>query len=84
MSGSLFEIAPGVRTDIGFKLSTALSYNNIDGLNKRISIQGTVNRRFDLHALDDERRKSGKQRIEYDTSINYSENSIFHSNVFFL
>ncbi len=79
----LFEIAPGVRTDIGFKLSTALSYNNIDGLNKRISIQGTVNRRFDLHALDDERRKSGKQRIEYDTSINYSENSIFHSNVDF-
>ncbi|MFT6630766.1 MAG: outer membrane protein insertion porin family [Bacteriovoracaceae bacterium] len=75
----LIEFAPGVRSDIGFKLSTTITYNNIDGMNKRISFQGTVNRRFDLNSLDDTRRQSSKVLLEYNTAVNYSENHIFHS-----
>ncbi len=80
----VIEVAPGVRSDIGFKLSTSVTYNNIDGLNKRISFQGTVNRRFDLNSLDDERRRNSKTLLEYDTSINFSENHIFRSDVDFI
>lgn len=75
----VIELAPGVRSDLGLKLSGAVSYNNLDGMNKRISLQGTINRRFDLYALDDERRTSRLNLIEYDTSINYLENHIFYS-----
>lgn len=74
-----FELAPGIRTDIGLKLSTTINYNNIDGLNKRISFKGTVNRRFDLTTLDKERRKSSSSLVEYDGTLNYSENNIFRS-----
>lgn len=74
------EIAPGLRSDLGFKFSASVLYNNIDGLNKRVSLKASANRRFDLNSLDDERRQSGKELIEYDTSINYSENHIFDSN----
>ena len=73
------EIAPGIRTDLGFKLSTNISYNNIDGLNKRITFEGTINRRFDLNSLDDTRRQSSKVLLEYDTSIRFSEKKILRS-----
>ena len=77
----LFEVAPGVRTDIGLKVSTAVTYNNLEGMNKRISFQSTINRRFDLNALDDERRLSSEVLLEYDASVNYTENKILRSNV---
>lgn len=73
------EFAPGVRSDLGFKLSTAVTYNNLDGMNKRIKLQGTVNRRFDLNSLDNTRRTKGEKLLEYDTSISFLENHIFHS-----
>jgi len=73
------EIAPGVRSDIGLKISAALNYNNIDGMNKRISLKGTLNRRFDLNSLDERRRKESSSLLEYDTSADYSENHLFHS-----
>lgn len=73
------EIAPGFRSDIGLKFTSSIVYNNIDGMNKRISFQGTANRRFDLHSLDDERRVSNEHLIEYDASINFLENHIFYS-----
>lgn len=76
--------APGVRTDLGFKLSTGITYNNIDGMNKKISFQGTINRRFDLSSLDDTRRKSSESLTEYDAAINFSEDHIFHSNYDFI
>ncbi len=74
-----FEIAPGIRSDLGFKLSANLSYNNIDGLNKRVTLSTTFNRRFDLNSLDDERRESDKRLIEYDTTLGFSEKKILRS-----
>lgn len=79
----LVEIAPGIRTDIGVKLSGDISYNNIDGLNKRLSFKGQVNQRFNLNALDDERRENSNSLVEYNFIANYSENYLFDSDVSF-
>ena len=79
----LIEVAPGIRSDLGLKFSTLVSYNNLDGMNKRITFQGTVNRRFDLNLLDDQRRQSNKQLFEYDTSINFLESHIFNTQMDF-
>ena len=75
------ELAPGVRSDLGFKMSVALNYNNIDGMNKKVSFKGTVNRRFELGTLDERRRKESSSLIEYNTTVNYSEDHIFYSDI---
>lgn len=72
------EIAPGIRTDLGLKVSTTINYNNIDGMNKRITFKGSVNQRLNLYQLDPIRRKTSSSLVEYDTAVNYSENDIFH------
>ncbi len=70
------ELAPGVRSDIGFKISGEVNYNNIDGMNKRITLKSTINRRFDLSNFDSERRHSEKL-LEYDMAVSYTEDYIF-------
>ena len=75
----LIEVAPGVRTDLGPKFSTSISYNNLDGMNKRLTFQLQVNQRFDLLALDEQRRENSRSLLEYSTAVNYSENHIFNS-----
>lgn len=74
------ELAPGVRSDLGFKLSGTIAYNNFEGMNKRISLKGTVNRRFNLNTLDSRRKDSSPLLVEYDAAINYAEDHIFKSN----
>ena len=70
----LIELAPGVRTDLGPKLSAKVSYNNIDGLHKQLSFTGQINQRFNRNSLDNDRRKSEANLLEYLASVNYSEN----------
>lgn len=79
----LFELAPGIRTDIGLKVSGDLSYSNIDGLNKRLSLKTQVNQRFNLNSLDDQRRENSNSLVEYSVITNYSENYLFDSDVSF-
>jgi len=79
----LIELAPGVRTDIGLKFSADISYNNIDGLNKRVSFKGQVNQRFNLNSLDEQRRENSNSLIEYNLIANYSENYLFDYDVKF-
>ena len=74
------EIAPGIRSDLGLKISSVVNYNNIDGMNKKITFKGSVNQRFHLNSLDDTRRRTSSSLVEYSTEVNYSENYIFHSN----
>lgn len=76
--GSL-EIAPGFRTDLGFKLSGTLTYNNLEGMNKVISIKGQVNERFSYDSFDEKRKKDKKSFMEYELGVNYYENHIFNS-----
>lgn len=73
------ELAPGVRTDLGARLAFDLSYNNLDGMNKRVSLKGSVNQRFDLNSLDEVRRVESNSLVEYDLAVNYFENHIFDS-----
>lgn len=75
----LVELAPGIRTDLGVKISANVTYNNIDGMNKRISFKGQVNQRFNLNSLDERRRQESNSLIEYDLAVNYAENHIFRS-----
>ncbi|MCO4754604.1 MAG: hypothetical protein KC478_08975, partial [Bacteriovoracaceae bacterium] len=79
----LIELAPGIRTDIGLKLSANVTYNNLDGMNKRIAFKGQVNQRFNLNSLDERRREESNSLVEYDVVANYSENHILNSDVNF-
>ncbi len=79
----LVELAPGIRTDIGLKVSTNITYNNLDGMNKRISFKGQVNQRFNLNSLDERRRQESNSLVEYDLATTYAENHIFDSGVDF-
>lgn len=60
----IFEIAPGFRTDIGLKVSTGLTYNNIFGLNLLNSARAQMNQRLDYSTLDPRRRGEKKKRPE--------------------
>lgn len=76
----IVELAPGYRTDIGLKLSSHVTYLNIDGLGKQISLKSMINHRIDLEALDETRMKRNKRFVEYEAEVNYAENFIFDSN----
>jgi outer membrane protein insertion porin family len=65
-------VAPGYRTDLGYKLKTAVTLNNIDGMNKSLSLSAQANRRTSLSNLDDRRRQNGKQFFEYQGTALYS------------
>src|SRR5690606_13411072 len=73
------EIAPGYRTDLGAKVSGTWSYNNIDGMNKVLSLKGQVNHRLNYDTFDERRRDEKHSFIEYQAAANYSENHIFDS-----
>jgi len=75
----IIEIAPGIRTDLGPKISTKIAYNNIDGLNKQLSFQGQVNKRQNLNTLAQSRRVDSKSSIEYLALVNYSEKYLFNT-----
>ena len=73
----VIELAPGVRTDLGPKLSGNISYNNIDGLNKQLSFKGQINKRMNLNSLDETRREESQSLVEYLALVNYSEKYLF-------
>ncbi len=73
----LVEFAPGVRTDLGPKVSAKVTYSNIDGLHKQITVKAQVNQRFNLNSLDETRRKEEGNLVEYLTAVNYQENYFF-------
>ena len=67
------EVAPGYRTDIGYKLSAGLSYNNWGGMNRAASLKMQANMRDNLQGLDASRRAEGKERIEYSGKLQFTE-----------
>lgn len=66
-------IAPGYRTDLGAKLSTTVSWNNIYGLNKSLSFNFQVNQRFNFRGLDERRRGNEKSVLEYSSKVLFNE-----------
>ncbi len=71
------EIAPGYRTDVGIKLSTALTLNNFWGRGNTLSVGGQVNRRLSKSALDARRQFENKNTLEYGLKGNYKTPYLF-------
>lgn len=75
----VIEVAPGYRTDIGVKLSTDVSYNNLFGMNRAVSLKTEVNQRLDFANLDSRRREEEKRMLEFLLRGNYSEPYLFNT-----
>ena len=66
------EFAPGFRSDIGFKFSTKIGYNNLFGKNHAMILNARVNQRLDESSFDTRRRKEKQNRLEFKTSLRYN------------
>ena len=75
----LVEIAPGYRTDLGIKLTGTLSYQNIGGYNRSVTLRSQLNQRLSDRSLDPERRKESEQILEHNTSLTFNQGDIFDS-----
>lgn len=75
----LLEVAPGYRTDIGAKLSSGVTYNNISGMNRSASLRLQGNKRFNLDGFDERRKKENKDLFEYSAKASFVEPYVFHN-----
>jgi outer membrane protein insertion porin family len=75
----LVEIAPGYRTDLGAKLSTGVTYNNISGMNRSASLRLQGNKRFNLDGFDERRKEENKDLFEYSAKASFVEPYVFHN-----
>lgn len=66
------EVAPGYRTDIGYKVSTKVTYNNVLGLNHSTSLKAQTNIRDNLRSLDARRKKENRNLQEFLFRFNYT------------
>lgn len=62
------EIAPGYRTDLGYKLSVGVTYNNIGGMNRSIALRTQANLRTNF----------SKKFLEHSTKASFTEPYLFH------
>lgn len=67
------EVAPGYRTDLGPKISTGVTYNNIGGMNRTASLRAQVNKRVNGSTLDPRRRAQNKENWEYNVKTSFTE-----------
>ncbi|HXH31670.1 MAG TPA: POTRA domain-containing protein [Bacteriovoracaceae bacterium] len=77
----LIEVAPGFRSDLGIKLTGTVSYLNIGGAHRSITLREQLNQRTNFQTLDPTRRKEGKHLLEYNTSLNYTQGDIFNTEI---
>jgi outer membrane protein insertion porin family len=77
----LVEFAPGYRTDIGLKLTTTVSYINIGGMNRSMTLQSQVNQRLNYQTFDPNRREQKINLIEHNTSLAYTQGDIFDTKI---
>jgi len=77
----LIELAPGFRTELGLKLTGTVSYMNIGGMNRAVTLRSQVNQRFSYQTLDPERRKQKRQFLEHNTSLTYTQGDIFNTSI---
>ncbi len=73
----LLELAPGYRTDLGLKLTGTVTYQNIGGYNRSISLRSQLNRRTSFTTIDPERQDSIKTILEHNTAVTYTQGDIF-------
>lgn len=73
----LVEFAPGYRTDLGLKLTGTVSYINIGGMNRAVTLRSQVNQRLSYQTFDERRRSEGRSFLEYNNSITFTQGDIF-------
>tara|TARA_Y100000590_G_scaffold469529_1_gene658017 strand:+ start:477430 stop:480327 length:2898 start_codon:yes stop_codon:yes gene_type:complete len=66
------EVAPGYRTDIGYKISSKVAYNNVLGLNHSASFKAQTNWRDNLKSLDARRKEEDRNLQEFLFRFNYT------------
>jgi outer membrane protein insertion porin family len=71
------EVAPGFRTDLGYKMSGTVSYNNWRGLNRSFIVKAQANLRTSYSYLDDRRRSEEKDKLEGLVQFKYIEPYLF-------
>lgn len=69
----LGEIAPGYRTDLGPKASFQLAYNNLNGMNRTVSLRVQTNIRLDSSEFDARRDAENHRRPEFSTELSFRE-----------
>ena len=77
----LVEIAPGFRTDLGLKLTGTVSYLNIGGMNRALTLRSQVNYRLNYQTLEPTRRQQKRQFVEHNTSLTYTQGDIFNTSI---
>ena len=65
------ELAPGFRSDIGFKLSSNVGYNNLFGRNHTMTLKTQINQRLDFSSFDERRRESKDKSLEFKGALVY-------------
>lgn len=75
----MLEVAPGFRTDLGAKISTGVTLNNLNGMNRSISFRAQTNKRFNLDGFDDRRRLEKKDLPEYAFRASYGDPYLLHN-----
>ena len=71
------EVAPGFRTDLGYKISGTVSYNNISGLNRSVIAKAQANRRTSYSYLDERRQSEQRDPLEGILQLQYVEPYLF-------
>ncbi len=77
----LVELAPGYRTDLGLKLTGTVTYQNLGGHNRSITLRSQLNQRLSYRTIDPDRRDDAKQLLEHNTSLTYNQGDIFDTKV---
>jgi len=72
------ELVPGFRTDLGLKLGAGVTYNNLLGQNRSLSLKTQVNQRINQDNLDLRRRTENRKLLEYSAKASYSEPYLFY------
>jgi outer membrane protein assembly factor BamA len=72
----VFELSPGIRSDLGVKLSSTLKFYNIKGYNRSVQVKAQVNQRLSFSSLAPERRNQ-EDFTEYNTQVTWDVPEVF-------
>lgn len=75
------EVTGGYRTDLGVKLSTGITYNNLFGMNQAASFKAQGNQRFNLDGFDARRKAEDKQFPEFLVKASFLDPYFLHHTI---
>lgn len=77
----LIELAPGFRTDLGIKLTGTVTYQNLGGYNRSVTLRSQLNQRIGYRTIDPDRRQNANPLLEHNTSLTYNQGDIFDTKI---